>query len=140
MARKKRVDPKPKLPPRLRSGYEKKVRSYLESEKIPFEYETERIPYTVPEAKKNYIPDWKVKTRTGKTIYVESKGLLNAAGRSKMRLVVEQNPDKDIRLLFQRNNKLNRTSKTTYVMWSTKHGIKCAVSSTGCIPKEWTDE
>jgi hypothetical protein len=73
-------------------------------------------------------------------IIVEAKGKLDRLVREKMALVFEQNPDLDIRLLFMRDNKLSKTSKTRYSDWCEKRGIKYAVSEQGHIPEEWLVE
>ena len=122
---------------RYRSGFEVKVKKSLESRGVEFKYESERFPYIVPESKHNYTPDFEVRTEIGTVIWIESKGNFTASDRKKMKLVVEQNPDRDIRLLFMRNNKIQRNSKTTYGSWCDKHGIKWAVSSTGNVPESW---
>lgn len=119
----------------FRSGYEKKVAKNLKDRNVPFEFEKEKIKYTVPASDHNYICDFKVGN-----IYVEAKGHFDRLARAKMIHVIEQNPDKDIRLLFQRNNKVRKNAKTTYVDWCTKRGIKCAVSEHGVIPEEWLRE
>lgn len=54
-----------------------------------------------------------------------------------MALVIEQNPDKDIRLLFMRDNFISKTSQTRYSTWCQKRGIKYHVSLNGSIPEEW---
>ena len=122
---------------KLRSGFEAKVKKSLESRGVEFEYESERLAYTIPESKHNYIPDFVVETAKGAVVYIESKGQFTAADRKKMRLVIEQHPDKDIRMLFMRNNKIQRNSKTTYGSWCDKHGVKWAVSSSGHVPESW---
>ncbi len=119
--------------PRLRSGFEKKIKDDLDSKKIKYGYETEKIPYTVPSSKHFYVPDFCLVNG----IYIEGKGKLDAQARKKMLLVIEQNPDKDIRLLFMRNNKIRKGSKTTYTDWAEKHGIPYHVSSRGEVPEEW---
>ena len=40
-----------------------------------------------------------------------------------MLAVKEQNPELDIRFVFQRNNTLSKNSKTTYGAWCEKHGF-----------------
>lgn len=57
-----------------------------------------------------------------------------------MALVIEQNPDKDIRFLFMRDNKIQKTSKMRYSDWCEKRGIKCYVSEDGHVPEEWLNE
>ncbi len=124
--------------PRLRSGLEKKVAAYLKQLEVQFEYEPKdsKLKYVVPEKNRTYLPDF----RLPNGIIVEAKGKFDAPTREKMLLVIEQNPDQDIRILFMRDNKITKTSKTRYTDWCRKHGIKCAVSEHGHIPREWIDE
>lgn len=122
---------------RYRSGFEVKVKKSLESRGIEFKYESEKLPYIVPESKHLYTPDFIVQTEGGTTIFVEAKGNFTAADRKKMKLVIEQNPDKDIRMLFQKDNKIQRNSKTKYSDWCLKNGIRFAVSATGHVPDGW---
>jgi hypothetical protein len=119
-----------------RSGYEKKVAKHLEDLRVPFEFESEKIPYTQPATDKKYLPDFKLTNG----IYIEAKGIWDISSRKKMVWVIEQNPDKDIRMLFQRNNYLRKGSKTTYGAWCDKKGIKWAVSSSGAVPESWISE
>lgn len=120
----------------LRSGFEVKTAKFLESNNVRYEYEEDVLSYVVPESIHKYKPDF----RLPNGIYVECKGRFTPADRKKMSLVIEQNPDLDIRLLFMVNNKLSRTSKTTYVDWCMKRNIKCHVSSKGEIPLAWLKE
>lgn len=117
----------------LRSGLEKRTAEYLETNKIPFEYETMTIEYTVPSKVHKYKPDFILESG----IIVEAKGRFDAATRQKMAHVIEQNPDLDIRLLFQRDNTISKSSKTTYTAWCEKRGIKCHVSASGELPDDW---
>lgn len=117
----------------MRSGYESKVAKALNELGVPFEYESEKIKYTQPATTKNYIPDFIIKD----SFIIEAKGIFSPRDRAKMILVIRQNPDKDIRILFQRDNYLRKGSKTRYTDWCAKHGIKCAVSSTGTVPYDW---
>jgi hypothetical protein len=131
-ARRKRVK-KPKAPPKLRSGFEKKIADYLREKGVDFEYETRRIAYTVPAKNKNYVPDFILPNG----IFVEAKGKLDREARDKMLLVIKQNPDKDIRILLMRNNKMSKQSKMRYGDWLDKHNIQWAVSDKGVLPDAW---
>lgn len=124
---------KKKQPPKYRSGFEKKVAAYLKESKVKFEYETVKIKYTVPTSQHIYTPDFILPNG----IHVEVKGNFNREARTKMALVIEQNPDKDIRLLFMRDNYISKQSKTRYSDWCEKRNIKYAVSSMGHVPEEW---
>lgn len=126
-----------KATPKMRSGFEKKIKEDLERRGVPYKYEQTTIPYTIPESKHRYVPDFEL-PNCG--IFVEGKGKFDAAARKKMTLVIEQNPDKDIRMLFMRNNKITKTSKVSYTDWCEKRGIKCHVSATGEVPEEWLQE
>ena len=55
-----------------------------------------------------------------------------------MALVVDQNPDLDIRMVFSNaNTRIAKSSPTTYAIWCDKHGIKYASKT---IPLEWIQE
>lgn len=120
----------------LRSGLEKRTASYLDELGVEYEYETVVLEYTVPAKKHKYKPDFILPNG----IIVEAKGRFDPATRQKMAHVIEQNPDKDIRLLFMRNNPINKGSTTTYGDWCDKRGIKWHVSAAGEIPEEWIKE
>ena len=89
------------------------------------EYETKRLVYTVPASEHRYTPDfYDPKTDT----YYELKGRWTAADRKKMKLVVQQHPDKNIVMVFQDPKKpIAKGSKTTYAQWADKNGIKWTV-------------
>lgn len=125
---------KPKGTP-YRSGFEKKVAASLKLRKVKFEYEKLKISYTVPESKHVYTPDFVLPNG----IVCEVKGKFDPASRAKMMLVIEQNPDLDIRMLFMRDNYINKKSKTKYSDWCIKRGIKYHVSLQGEIPEEWLE-
>lgn len=119
-----------------RSGFEKKVMDYLEERGVTYKYESRRVRYLIPESKHYYTPD--IELPNG--ILVEVKGKFDPDARQKMALVLEQNPDLDIRMLFMVDNKISKQSKTRYSDWCTKRGIKFAVSKSGHIPEAWLME
>lgn len=97
-----------------------------------FEYEPETIPYVI---ESTYTPDFVITTSYGKKIYVECKGYLDDAARRKMVAVRKAHPDLDIRILFQKNNKI-RKGKTRYTDWAMRNNFNdCAVGEV--IPVEW---
>lgn len=120
----------------LRSGFEKRLAEFLDKKNVEYEYEKVKVKYVVPESVHTYTPDF----RLPNGVIIEVKGRFTPADRKKMSLAIEQNPDLDIRLLFMLNNTLSRASKTTYVDWCTKRGIKCHVSRQGEIPDEWIQD
>lgn len=117
----------------LRSGLEKKLALFLDAKKQSYTYEEEKIEYTVPAKVHKYVPDFVLSDGT----VIEVKGRFDPASRAKMAYVVEQNPDRDIRMMFMRDNPINKNSKTKYSDWCEKRGIKYHVSAEGTIPDSW---
>lgn len=111
-----------------RSKFEAKVRAALGA---AWDYESEQLPYTL---ENRYWPDFTHKTTK---VIIEAKGRFTGADRRKMLRVREAHPERDIRLCFMRDNKLNKKSATTYTAWATKNGFKSTVFPTLPItPKE----
>lgn len=100
------------------------------------EYETEKIPYTRV-TKGNYWPDFPIKKKDGSVFYIEAKGYLRPFDVVKLISVKTLYPDIDLRLVFQRNNKMSGRKNLTYCDWAQKHGFKCAVET---VPEEWFEE
>lgn len=119
-----------------RSGLEEKVAASLSARYATFAYEAKTLEYTQPERPRKYTPDFRIATKSGKVLYVETKGRWLVADRQKLKLVVEQHPDIDLRLVFQNPNaKIAKGSKTTYAEWCEKHlGIPWAK---GDVPDAW---
>lgn len=116
----------------MRSKFEQNVANRLGD---LVEYEPERLPFTQPEIKRNYIPDFRY--RDNHSLYIECKGRFLYPDRQKLLWVKEQHPDKTIRLLFQNASiKLSKGSKTTYGDWATKNGFDWCDYRRG-IPEEW---
>lgn len=65
---------------------------------------------------------------------IETKGYFSPEDRQKQKLIKEQYPDLDIRILFLADNKINRRSKTRYSDWCQQQGIAYAIRE---IPKDW---
>lgn len=112
-----------------RSGLERKVADLLSSLGVKYEYESKKVPYVLH---CNYNPDFILTNG----IHLETKGHLSPDDRRKMLAVKKQNPDLDIRFVFQAPyNKISKGSKTTYAKWAEKHGFPWAHYH--AIPKEW---
>ena len=127
------------LPPPYRSWFEVDIAIDALEREIEFEYEKEHIVWIEPEKVRKYHPDYFVYTRSGKLILVEAKGRWTASDRKKICFVTEQNPDLDLRMLFERDNTLSKSPKSkTYTEWCARKGIKCAVGRS--IPEEWLNE
>lgn len=109
-----------------RSQFE--ARTALQLRGAVLSYEGETIPYTVEHA---YTPDFTLKNG----IRLEAKGYFTPADRAKHLALKKQHPALDIRFVFQTpNNRLSRSSKTTYAQWAEKHGFKWCGPA---VPGEW---
>ena len=116
-----------------RSKFEVKVAADLGKRKIDFQYEKVSFDY-VPKIR-NYTPDFYLPESK---IYIETKGRLTTNDRVKHLLIKDQYPDLDIRFVFvNANNKISRTSKTTYANWCDRHKFLWAES---LVPMEWLNE
>jgi hypothetical protein len=121
---------------RYRSGFEAEVARGLAAERIPFEYETRALFYTVPYI---YRPDWIFEKHDGTDLFVETKGHFTPDDRRKLLAVKEQHPGIDLRLLFQRaGTKIRKGSKTTYGAWATQNGFEWAEGTR--MPRAWMKE
>lgn len=128
-----------RTPQSWRSGLEEGNAALLRSRGVPFTYEQRKLKW-LPEVKfRTYTPDFEITTRSGKTIIVETKGYWTTADRMKMKCVVQQHPDLDIRMVFTNPNaKIAKGSKTTYADWCQK--FLAIPYAKGLIPIEWLEE
>jgi hypothetical protein len=115
----------------FRSGLEMTIDESLKSRGIDGEYEKHIIQFTKPETHHKYHPDFKLPNG----IFVETKGRFLTDDRKKHLLIKAQNPNLDIRFLFQNSKtKISKASKTTYADWCIKHGFIFADKE---IPDDW---
>lgn len=131
-AQRKGLNFKPPAP--YRSWLEADVAHDLELNGVYYKYESETLFYAEPAKVRRYTPDLKLDNG----VIVEVKGRWTAHDRRKMSLVIEQNPDKDIRMLFATDNKISKQSKTRYSDWCERRGIMYAIGKK--VPREWTNE
>ena len=121
--------PKTKKTSRYRSQLEERVADLLIELGVTYDYETTKIPYTIPH---NYYPDFILPNG----IILECKGYWEASDRRKIKSVKEQNPDIDLRMVFQAPfNTISKKSKTTYAKWCEQHDIPW--TSFKNIPLDW---
>ena len=114
---------------KYRSGLEKQVAKLLQGLGISFEYESIKVPYTIQH---NYTPDFILPNY----VHLETKGYWDPADRRKILAVKKDNPELDLRMVFQSPyNKINKKSKTTYAMWCDNHNIPWTAYHN--IPLEW---
>ena len=126
---------------KYRNKFEQKTGEFLKGKKVKFDYEATKIEYTVSGT---YLVDFQFKTKSGKTIYVETKGngrSFDHATRRKMIAVKQQHPELDIRIVFYSDGKIGPKRKDGSFMkqsdWAIKYGFKYAIKS---IPDEWIKE
>lgn len=129
-----------------RSGLEEKTAKYLDERDVTYEYETVKIPYIIPATNNKYTPDFIITTKSGKTLYIETKGIWDSKDRMKHLLIRQQCPDLDIRFVFTRcKSKISKASKTTYAdICEGKgrgkfKGVTWLYADT-TIPEEWLHE
>ena len=103
-----------------RSGLEEKVGEQLKKLNARAEYESFKIPYTVPIIYRTYTPDYLLPNG----IVLELKGLFVLEDRKKHLLIKEQYPNLDIRFVFSNSRtKLRKGAKSNYGEWCEKHGF-----------------
>mgnify|MGYP001490406416 CR=1 FL=1 len=113
----------------FRSNLEKDVANLLTELGVSYEYETTKIAYQISH---NYNPDFVLPNGT----ILECKGYWDSEDRRKIKNVCEQNPDMDIRMVFQAPyNRISKKSKTTYAKWCERHNIPWTAFHN--IPIEW---
>ena len=114
---------------KFRSKLEEKVADLLEGLGVSYEYEPEKLSYTIEH---NYTPDFVLPNY----LYLETKGYWDPADRRKVLAVKRDNPDIDLRMVFQSPfNTISKKSKTTYAQWCEKHDIPW--TSFHNIPLDW---
>ena len=114
---------------KYRSGLEKQVAKLLQGLGISFEYESIKVPYTIQH---NYTPDFILPNY----VHLETKGYWDPADRRKILAVKKDNPELDLRMVFQSPyNTISKKSKTTYAKWCERHDIPW--TSYHNIPIDW---
>ena len=123
----------------LKSGLEELVYNFLNKNNCCFKYESKKIIYFQPTVKKTYTPDFPIDN----SFIIETKGAFNSADRKKMKLIKQQNPKLDLRIIFSNaNTKIGKKSKTTYAKWCELKGFKyhCVYSTGKLLPDNWVKE
>ena len=120
---------KKKTTSKFRSGLEEQVAKLLEGLGITYEYESCKVPYTIQH---HYHPDFILPNH----VHLETKGYWSPEDRRKIAAVKRDNPELDLRMVFQAPfNKINKGSKTTYAKWCEKRDIPWTAFHN--IPLEW---
>lgn len=113
----------------FRSGLEERVADLLVELGVKYEYESTKVPYVIQHS---YTPDFLLPNG----VWLECKGYWDSKDRKKIKSVIQQNPDIDLRMVFQAPyNTISKKSKTTYAAWCERNNIKwCSFSN---IPITW---
>ncbi len=131
----------------FRSGFEAEMAGVLGKRGIVFKYEDGTIKYDAPVRGgrcnscgsklvvkgRVYVPDFRIGP-----IVLETKGKLDGPGRTKLLAIKASNPTLDLRLVFQRDNRIRRGSTTKYSEWARSHGFKFHVGTK--LPIRWIRE
>ena len=128
-AKKAYADLKKKKDTKFRSGLEEKVADLLSELGVSYEYESKKISYVIQH---HYTPDFVLPNH----VILECKGYWDPADRRKIKQVKKDNPDLDLRMVFQSPfNTISKKSKTTYAKWCEKLDIPW--TSFHNIPLDW---
>ena len=134
---------------KYRSKLEQRVAEQLNKASVQYAYEDKeyKIDYSVPATKRSYLPDFIIRTKHGRDIYVEAKGIWDYDDRYKHYLIRVQRPELDIRFVFQRaNQRIRKGSKTTYRDICEGRGtrlfkgIEWQYGDGGLVPEGWLNE
>lgn len=129
----------------MRSKFETKIAAKLDELGVDYEYESYQLEYDEPLRKNRascsacgstallrtgwYTPDFYIKLSK---VFIETKGRFTAADRRKMLAVREAHPDEKIVMLFMRDNRIHKNSKTYYSDWCMENNYDFAIGE----PKE----
>ena len=108
---------KRKARPAFRSKLEEDNAKILDQNNIDYDFEPKwgKLKYVVPAKQCTYLPDFYVRTRSGKEIIIECKGIWVYDDRLKHLLIRILRPELDIRFVFSNSkNRIRKGSKTCY--------------------------
>lgn len=93
------------------------------------------MSYIPPNTPRKYTPDFYLLSNG---IVIETKGRFVTADRQKIKLVKQQHPDVDLRIVFSNSRaRISKKSATTYAAWCNAQGIVYADKR---IPSAWMTE
>lgn len=124
---------------KYRSSFEPQIAKILSHHKPQYKYdylyETETFTINIP---KKYKPDFVITMPSGVVKVIECKGYFPQEDRDKVLSFVEQYPEIDFLIVFERNNPVHGNPKFRYSNWCEKNGIKWAIKE---VPEDFlTDE
>jgi len=117
-----------------RSGLEVRNAQRLDENGHDYDYEPFKLPFVQPAKPRTYLPDFVLPNG----IIIDTKGRWETADRQKFKMIVEQHPALDIRMVFSNpNQRIGKASPTTYAIYATRLGLPFAKEF---IPQAWIDE
>ena len=121
----------------VRSKLEIKLGEMLTDYDVNWLYETSKIKYIIPASNHMYTADFTLPNG----ILLEGKGVLaDYQERTKYVLLKQQNPEIDLRFVFDDPNKKCGGMKMTHSEWAIKHGFKyCGIRDIEQI-RSWAKE
>ena len=134
--------------PNFKSKLEKTNAKLLDEQKIEYAYEAKegKIEYVIPASLHTYTPDFPIRTRSGKIIVIETKGIWEYTDRCKHAWIKKQYPGLDIRFVFTRSSApTSKGARQTYadICEGRGRGIFKGLSwpyANKKIPLEWLNE
>jgi hypothetical protein len=129
----------------FRSKFEVTIAKQLKKAGIEYDYEKESYEYftkvtngicndclgTHVVQRRWYTPDFFLPNG----VVIEAKGHLTASNRTILKAVREDHPTLDLKLMFQSDNRISRSSETRYTEWASKQNIDWAIRE---VPEKWT--
>ena len=119
----------------LKGGLEPRVYDTLLAFKgrdYKISYESEVIKYFI---EGNYLPDWVLETKDGRTIFIEVKGYFRPNDLKKMDAVKKSNPDLNLKMVFEKNNRLPKAKVKRDSDWCEERNVPWILLKD--ITKEW---
>lgn len=127
----------------MRSNLERRIAAQLDNALVSYKYEETSYEYWVKQFKCEcqdchssdiikwhwYTPDFFLLD-----MVIETKGKMTPKDRKILLAMKEQWPEVDLRVVFDKDNKLRRTSETRYSDWCAQYGITYAIKE---IPHDW---
>lgn len=108
--------------------------SKLKREGCLKEWEYESETFTYQHLPQKYTPDFKVVRNSGDHFFIEAKGKLVAQVKKTLVSAVRDNPEMDLHIIFDNNNKVTSRYKTRKLDWAEKNNFPASVKE---IKEEW---
>lgn len=125
--------------PKFKGSFEPKAYESLQGLAREFGYHLAYEPLTFKiKIEQNYTPDFVLSDfnhPNPRTMFIETKGYFRYEDQKKAKAFRKDYPDVEYYILFERNNPIRKGSKTTYLDWAEKNGIKAAIGPE--VPKGW---